>query len=99
MQEPIKEEKPSSAPTIENPNTSSGWSKAASALGDKASKFMRLLGGAKHGEVPGGVEDTEKGSIDDKVKRAQKAEKDLQKQYMAGVQAKQSGKNRGGLGT
>lgn len=58
---------------------------------------MRLLGGAKHGEVAVDASQ-DKDSSCDQVKRAKKAEKELQKQYVAGVQAKQSGNKRGGLG-
>lgn len=53
---------------------------------------MKLLGGSKNGIV------AESTGTDDKVRNARNAERDLQKQYEAGMQNKQYGQKRGGLG-
>lgn len=79
---------PSSAP-------SGNWNAAASSLGAKSSKFMKLLGGAKNGMT---VSSTSSSEHSNKIRDAQKAEKELQKQFASGMQAKQSGIKRGGLG-
>ena len=53
---------------------------------------MKLLGGAKNGLSAGNA------SPNDKVRDARKAEKDLERQFAMGMQAKQAGNKRGGLG-
>ncbi|ORY87571.1 hypothetical protein BCR37DRAFT_375430 [Protomyces lactucae-debilis] len=73
---------------------------AASSLGEKSAKFMKLMGGGKAaGEVTteslGAATDNKP---DKAVKKARKAEAELEKQFKSGMQAKQSGSRRTGLG-
>jgi hypothetical protein len=75
--------------------TTTNWSQAASTLGSKSSKFLKLMGGGK-----AGMSVSKDSSVhgDDKTRAARKAEAELEQQYAAGQQAKQFGRKRGGLG-
>ncbi|CCG82850.1 protein of unknown function [Taphrina deformans PYCC 5710] len=79
----------------EKPQSTTNWASAASSLGSKSSKFLKLMGGAKAGQV---VSTSEDNRGDTKTRDARRAEKEIERQYAAGMQAKQSGTRRGGLG-